>query len=254
MPDQGIQVFRLEDFDENKCYGFALYTSTTGRHSSSNEKYFTTNPIQYLGKWISKERWGVRDGAGGAENFEKDRIEYDYHGKTCFVELRCQTDGEEGRPMQTSANSANSANSASVNNASANVKSVISFGNTTQEKGKIKVEDHKTLNKGEEVYYKENTNDKNFIMGTYVKTEMIPTGQPGAQIGNYTPDDIVHIIKVNGKDTRVFNKPIYKQILGGGKRKTRRNRKSKKSRKGKPNKTRKYKTQKVSRKSNRGRR
>ena len=89
MPDRGIQVFPLEDFDENKCYGFALYTSTTGSHSSSNKKYFTTNPIQYLGKWISKERWGVRDGAGGAENFEKGRIVYDYHGKTCFLELDC---------------------------------------------------------------------------------------------------------------------------------------------------------------------
>ena len=250
MPE--TQVFRLEEFDKNKCYGFALFTRTTGKHSNSNEKYFTTNPIQYLGKWLSKERWGERDGAGGAENFEKDRIVYDYFGKTCFVELRCQTDGEEGRPMQTSANSANSANNASANNASANVNSVISFGNTTQ--GKIKVEDHKTLNKGEEVYYKENETDKNFKMGTYVRTVIEPTGQPGAQIGSYTPDDIVHIIKVNGKDTRVVNKPIYKQILGGGKRKTRRNRKSKKSRKGKPNKTRKYKTQKVRRKSNRGRR
>jgi hypothetical protein len=134
------------------------------------------------------------------------------------------------------------------------LETTISFGNTTQEKGKIEVEDHKTLNKGEEVYYKENEADKNFIMGTYVRTEMIPTGQSGAQIGSYTPDDIVHIINVNGTDTSVFNKPIYKQILGGGKRKTRRNRKSKKSRKGKPNKTRKYKTQKVRRKSNRGRR
>ena len=91
-------------------------------------------------------------------------------------------------------------------------------------------------------------------MGTYVSTEMIPTVQPGAQIGSYTDDDIVHIINVNGKDEGVVNKPIYKQNLGGGKRKTRRNRKSKKSRKGKPNKTRKYKTQKVRRKSNRGRR
>ena len=245
MPDQGIEVFRLEEFDKNKCYGFALWTTTTGSHSSSNEKYFTTNPIQYLGKWISKERWGGRDQAGGVEHFEKGSIEYDSNGYTCFVELSCQTDGVDG------------ANNASANNASANVKSVNSFGNTTQEKGKIKVEDHKTLNKGEEVYYKENTNDtndKNFIMGTYVRTEMIPTGQPGAQIGSYTDDDIVHIIKVNGEDQRVFNKPIYKQNLGGGKRKTRRNRKSKKSRKGKPNKTRKYKTQKVRRKSNRGRR
>ena len=250
MPDQGIEVFRLEDFDENKCYGFALWTTTTGSHSSSNKKYFTTNPIQYLGKWKYQERWGGRDQAGGAENFEKGRIVYDYHGETCFVELPCQTDGVDGANNA----SANNASANSANSASANLTSVFSFGNTTQEKGKIKVEDHKTLNKGEEVYYKENPNDKNFIMGTYVSTEIEPTGQPGAQIGNYTPDNIVHNINVNGKNTRVVNKPIYKQILGGGKRKTRRNRKSKKSRKGKPNKTRKYKTQKVRRKSNRGRR
>jgi hypothetical protein len=252
MPE--TQVFRLEEFDKNKCYGFALSTRFTGSHSRSNQEYFTTNPIQYLGKWLSKERWGQMDGAGGAENFEKGhRIVYDYHGKTCFVELDCQTDGVDG----ANSASANSASANSANNASANVKSVksvISFGNTTQEKGKIKVEDHKTLNKGEEVYYKENKNDKNFKMGTYVMTKIIPTAQPGAQIGIYPPDIIVHIIKVNGENEEVFNKPIYIQKLGGGKRKTRRNRKSKKSRKGKPNKTRKYKTQKVRRKSNRGRR
>jgi len=238
MSEPETKVFRLEDFDKNKCYGFALSTTTTG--SDPDKIFYTTNPIQYLGKWKSTERWGYRNGPRGIEKFEKGDIQRTEKGTTCFVELPCQTDGVDG-----------------ANSASANVTSVFSFGNTTQEKGKIKkikVEDHTTLNKGEEVYYKENPNDKNFKMGTYVSTEIEPTGQPGAQIGNYPPDDIVHNIKVNGEDTRVVNKPIYKQILGGGKRKTRRNRKSKKSRKGKPNKTRKYKTQKVRRKSNRGRR
>ena len=83
------EVFRWTTFDPNKCYGFALYTRTTGNYP--NQQYYTTKDIKYLGKWKKSERWGQGDGGGGAEIFEKDTIEYDYAGKTCFVELPCQS-------------------------------------------------------------------------------------------------------------------------------------------------------------------
>jgi len=93
MPE--TEVFRLDtkDFDANKCYEFALYTRTTGRWP--DEKYYTTNPMKYLGKWISSEEWGWGDNHGGAETFEKHRIVLDYAGKSCFREVPCpQTGGK----------------------------------------------------------------------------------------------------------------------------------------------------------------
>ena len=86
-----IEVFSLTSFDKDKCYGFALRTRKSG--DWRNEKSYTTNPIKYLGKHIKSERWGFGDGSGGAETFEKDRIEYDYDGKTCFIVVPCTPTG-----------------------------------------------------------------------------------------------------------------------------------------------------------------
>ena len=84
------EVYRLTIFDTNKCYEFALKTRTVG--SYPNEKHYTTNKLQYLGKYTHSERWGYRDGSGGAENFDNDgtktRIVYEYEGTTCFREIR----------------------------------------------------------------------------------------------------------------------------------------------------------------------
>ena len=84
------EVFRIIKFHKDKRYEFALKTRTTG--SYPNEKYYTTNAWQYLGRYVSSERWGYGDGSGGAENFEdadgtKTRIVYDYEGRTCFREV-----------------------------------------------------------------------------------------------------------------------------------------------------------------------
>jgi hypothetical protein len=84
------EVFRLTSFDKDKRYEFALKTRTIG--TWPNEKHYTTNPWQYLGKHVSSESWGYGDGGGGAENFEdadgkKTRIVYDYEGRTCFREV-----------------------------------------------------------------------------------------------------------------------------------------------------------------------
>ena len=89
MTEVDVEVFRLIKFDTSKCYEFALKTKTVGRYP--NEKYYTTNPLKYLGKYTHSEEWGYGDGHGGAENFNdngvKHRIVYDYEGKTCFREV-----------------------------------------------------------------------------------------------------------------------------------------------------------------------
>lgn len=83
------EVFRICHFDKNKYYEHALLTKKVGYYP--NEKYYTTNPLQYVGKWIRSERWGYGDGSGGAEYFENEngetRIEYTYEGTTCFREI-----------------------------------------------------------------------------------------------------------------------------------------------------------------------
>jgi hypothetical protein len=89
-----VEVFRLTKFDENKCYEFALKTRSQGRWP--NEKHYTTNPLQYLGRYTHSEEWGYHDNHGGAEYFDDNgkvnRIEYDYEGKTCFREVPCSNE------------------------------------------------------------------------------------------------------------------------------------------------------------------
>jgi hypothetical protein len=80
------EVFRLSTFEKNVDYSFALKTRTEGKWP--NEKHYTTNPLQFLGKHVNSTRWGYGDQSGGAESFEhnevKTEIIYDYYGKTCF--------------------------------------------------------------------------------------------------------------------------------------------------------------------------
>ena len=86
------EVFRLTEFDKNKCYAFALKTRTVGFYP--NDKHYTKNKLQYLGKHTHSESWGYGDNHGGAENFDnngtKTRIVYDYGGQTCFKEVKEQ--------------------------------------------------------------------------------------------------------------------------------------------------------------------
>jgi hypothetical protein len=93
-----VEVFHLTDteFDRDKCYAFALKTRTEGK--SPNAKHFSTNPLQYLGKYKKSDRWVAGNGSGGAEFFDdngkENRIELDYGGKTCFREVPCQPTNE----------------------------------------------------------------------------------------------------------------------------------------------------------------
>jgi len=67
------EVFRPSTFYTNKCYAFALSTRKEGW---PNERFFTTHPLTYLGKYLRTETWGSNDGGGRAEIFEEGRIEY----------------------------------------------------------------------------------------------------------------------------------------------------------------------------------
>jgi len=88
------EVFRRTTFDENKCYEFALYTMKEGKWP--NEKYYTTNPLQYVGRHINTERVGIDE--DGTEIFDDNgninRVELDYEGKTCFREVDCRDSPE----------------------------------------------------------------------------------------------------------------------------------------------------------------
>jgi len=85
-----VEVFRYceSDFDKNKVYDYALYTRSV--NPWPNTKYYTTNKLQYVGKYLRTESWGMGDASGCASYFDNNgeiiRIEYDYDGKTCFRE------------------------------------------------------------------------------------------------------------------------------------------------------------------------
>lgn len=84
------EVLRISEFVKGKHYAFAMKTRQSGEYP--NERYYTTNVLQFLGKHVRAERWGFHDGSGGAETFIDDfnketRIEYDYEGNTCFAEV-----------------------------------------------------------------------------------------------------------------------------------------------------------------------
>jgi len=93
MSEKGVEVFRVISFDPTKTYQFAFYTFRQGVWP--NEKYFTTEPLKFLGNYIRSERWGgTGDGSSGAEIFNDNgvinRVVYDYEGRTCFREVDLQ--------------------------------------------------------------------------------------------------------------------------------------------------------------------
>lgn len=80
-----IEVFRMVPV-EGKYYKTAKYTE------KRNNKYYTTNNLEYLGKYIKHVAGGgYGDNQEHYALFEKDGVEnylkYDYDGMTCFVEV-----------------------------------------------------------------------------------------------------------------------------------------------------------------------
>ena len=87
-----VEVFRNGP-EIGKYYSTTFYTRTTGSYSKGDKKYFTTNPLIYVGKCIEHGSEGYGDNAEHWEIFENDdgKIEtvfYDYEGTRCFVETQ----------------------------------------------------------------------------------------------------------------------------------------------------------------------
>jgi hypothetical protein len=85
-----VQVYRFTDYDTEKCYFFALKTKTVGFWP--NEKHYTTNPLQYVGRYVRTVHSGGIWGDGRSSTYifdnngEEVSIESDYDGRTCFIE------------------------------------------------------------------------------------------------------------------------------------------------------------------------
>lgn len=92
-----IEVFRISELDTSKCYEFALYTRSEGKWP--NQKYYTTNELQYVGKYVSTTTHGYRDGATFTLGFDNQckllNISLDYEGKSCFREVPCKMTGQK---------------------------------------------------------------------------------------------------------------------------------------------------------------
>jgi hypothetical protein len=86
-----VEVFRQTP-KVGKFYEYAECTEKIGSYSNGNQRYFTTNPLRYVGEYIRHEQCGGGDGADHWAIFDDDngkeiRIEYSYEGNTCFKEV-----------------------------------------------------------------------------------------------------------------------------------------------------------------------
>jgi len=82
------EVFRIIP-QINKAYETAICTRKTGIHP--NDRYYTTNPVVYVGIAIKNVTYGYGDGSCGYVLFSKngieEKVEYTYEGTTCFREV-----------------------------------------------------------------------------------------------------------------------------------------------------------------------
>jgi hypothetical protein len=77
------------DPPSGKYYETANYIRREGRYPS--ERYFTTIPPTYVGKYIRHEQYGYGDGGRHYAIFDNSGVEitvtYNYEGTTCFREV-----------------------------------------------------------------------------------------------------------------------------------------------------------------------
>jgi hypothetical protein len=82
------EVFRIIP-QINKAYETAICTRKTGIHP--NDRYYTTNPVVYVGITIKNFSYNHRDASYGYVLFSKngieEKVEYTYEGTTCFREV-----------------------------------------------------------------------------------------------------------------------------------------------------------------------
>ena len=79
-----IEVFRMTPI-EGKYYKTTTFTEI------KNNKYWSTNELVYVGKYLRHASYGFRDSAEHYAIFDKNGSEiivhYTYEGTTCFVEV-----------------------------------------------------------------------------------------------------------------------------------------------------------------------
>ena len=84
-------VFRISP-QVNKAYETATYTRKTGIYP--NLRYYTTNPVVYVGIMVKEVTYNHRDASWGYVLFSKngveEKVEYTYEGTTCFREVPIQ--------------------------------------------------------------------------------------------------------------------------------------------------------------------
>jgi hypothetical protein len=82
------EVFRITPV-VGKYYATALYTRKIQIYPK--ERYFTTNQLEFIGRYIRTESYGHGDAGYGYCIFEKNglekALEMDYEGKRCFIEI-----------------------------------------------------------------------------------------------------------------------------------------------------------------------
>jgi len=78
------EVYRLTP-EEGKYYEYAECTRKAGKYP--NERYYTTKPLQYVGKFIKHNSVGYGDNADHWATFENGVVHYSYEGNTCFKEV-----------------------------------------------------------------------------------------------------------------------------------------------------------------------
>ena len=87
MQENEIEVFRIPP-KIGKYYYTTKYTRKTGKYP--NEKYFSTNPLRFVGSYIKEIRHGHGDGYLVQAVFNNNRseiiVDYDYEGTVCFLE------------------------------------------------------------------------------------------------------------------------------------------------------------------------
>jgi hypothetical protein len=77
-------VYRYLEFDPAKNYYSTLYTKKEGTYP--DERYFTTNKLKFVGKFLRETReGGYGDGGRCTYHFTCGSVKLDYGGKTCFV-------------------------------------------------------------------------------------------------------------------------------------------------------------------------
>lgn len=91
-----IEVYRIRPMIVGQAYETAECSMKTGSYSKNNERYFTTHPLQYVGKYVKHYQERQFDNADHWYIFDNNGVEISiklsYCGNTCFREVSYKVD------------------------------------------------------------------------------------------------------------------------------------------------------------------